>query len=133
MPLEPCPSCTAEHSGCSHCDGLSLKVYPQEYRTEKRQGMVAGGLFAIARTTVERLPWAPYVYPVLYKDCEPVVYWPEDAELDCVLTALGFTNGYLESSSVTPAIHLPELDENYQRWKQETRRRRLDTFAYPRN
>jgi hypothetical protein len=133
--LDPCRHCrgTGASPGagaCAACQGsgkdprgLCLRVYPREERLLHNHGKVAGTLFAVARGTVERLPWAPYMYPIMYnqQDGTPVVYWGEDATLDVTLTSMGFLNGYVESPTLTPALHLPELNRTYQEWKMSAR------------
>jgi hypothetical protein len=103
--------------------GLRLRTYPVQDRTVGDIGRVAGTLFAISRAAVATLKSAPYLYPILSRqdDNSPIVYWAEDATLDVALTRQGFTNGYLETPGLTPAIHLPELDQEYMAWKLKAR------------
>ncbi|MES2975868.1 MAG: hypothetical protein V4757_19780 [Pseudomonadota bacterium] len=102
---------------------LRLMTYPPEDRTVRNTGRVAGGLFAISRASTGKLPWAPYLYPILANDKEePVVYWTEDATLDGALTAAGLTNGYLAADELSPVLHLPELNEAYRQWKLQAQR-----------
>jgi hypothetical protein len=128
--LDPYPQCTPDDSGRESIDrdmislsGMDdpnrpcLKVFPASLRTEQKRGMLAGTLFAISRDTVARLPWAPFIYPVIGRDGKPFIYWPEDGFLDIKLTELGFTNGYLATPGLIPAIHLPELNQEYTKWK----------------
>lgn len=102
--------------------GLRLLTYPREDRTVRNTGRVAGGLFALSRSSIAKLSWAPYLYPILANNNqEPVVYWTEDATLDGALTAAGLTNGYLAGGELVPVIHLPELDPDYMKWKLRAR------------
>jgi hypothetical protein len=130
--FDPCPVCSAGKSsaGCAHCGGsgkdphgLKLRTYPVEERTVNNEGRVAGTLFAVSKAAVAQLKSAPYLYPILTRqeDNSPIVYWSEDATLDVALTGQGFTNGYLEMPWLTPAIHLPELDQGYMQWKLKAR------------
>ena len=131
--LDSCPECngdTADQTACKHCGGsgkdphgLRLRTYPTEDRTVNKFGRIAGTLFAISKEVVEKLKWAPHLYPLRLResDNKPIVYWTEDAELDKALTELGFTNGYLEMTSLTPVIHLPELNPEYMKWKLKAR------------
>lgn len=99
-------------------DGPTLRTYPAADRTVGGVGRVAGGLFAVSRASIALLPWRPRLYPILADaNQEAVPYWTEDASLDHALTVAGRTNGYLESADVVPALHLPDLDEDYARWK----------------
>jgi hypothetical protein len=100
-------------------DGLRLHVHPRELRTVHKRGAVAGTLFAISRAAVSRLPWAPSLYPILLspETNKPVIYWTEDARLDIALAELGLLGGYLDDPGLTPAIHLPELNREYEAWK----------------
>ena len=129
--FDPCPVCsTAEQRvACSYCratgkdpQGLRLRTYPAEDRTKTDLGKVAGTLFAVSKAAVATLEWAPYLYPVLIREHnKPVIYWGEDAALDIALTTRGFTNGYLEMASLSPAVHLPELNQAYMNWKLKAR------------
>jgi len=130
--LDPCPACSAADPspGCPRCrgsgtdpQGLRLRTYPVEDRTVHDLGRVAGTLFAVSKAAVARLRSAPYLYPIVTRqqDNAPIVYWAEDATLDVNLTREGFTNGYLETRGLTPAIHLPELDHEYMQWKRKAR------------
>jgi hypothetical protein len=130
--FDPCPDCLGAGNvpACSRCGGsgkdprgLRLRTYPAEDRTVRKTGRVAGTLFAVSKAAVAKLRWKPYLYPVLTRphDDRPVVYWAEDQVLDMGLTALGFTNGYLEVTGLTPAIHLPELNVEYMQWKLKAR------------
>ena len=131
--LDSCPVCngdTADHTACQHCGGsgkdprgLRLRAYPEEDRLVNKFGRIAGGLFAISKEVVAKLKWAPHIYPLRLRegDNKPIVYWTEDAELDMALTELGFTNGYLEMTSLIPVIHLPELNAEYMNWKLKAR------------
>jgi hypothetical protein len=103
---------------------LRLRVYPPADRTERNVGRVAGTLFAVSAAAVAALPWAPAIYPVLadHGSGRPVVYWSEDGTLDIALTRAGLVNGYLADPTLTPAIHLPELNDEYLRWKVGHRR-----------
>nr|WP_315491419.1 hypothetical protein [uncultured Rhodoferax sp.] len=142
--MDACPSCAnvtswkSLFSRCPRCkgtgmntDGLRLKTYPVETRTIHGKGQVAGGLFAVSRVSLSKLSWAPYLYPFLGDDSnEPVLYWTEDASLDHGLTSAGLINGYLDSSDVNPAIHLPGLNPEYERWKEKAREAPLTTPAF---
>jgi hypothetical protein len=130
--FDPCPVCLSGVDAplCHHCGGsgkdklgLRLRTYPAEDRTVRRVGRVAGTLFAVSKAAVAKLRWAPYLYPILTRkeDNKPIVYWAEDGVLDTALTVLGFTNGYLEVTGLTPAIHLPELNNDYLVWKLKAR------------
>lgn len=133
VPIDPCLRCgetgKVGSMACPACrgsgknpNGLQLRVYPAEDRTVHKVGRVAGGLFAVSRDAVRTLPWGPNLYPfVLSESNQPIVYWTEDAELDAALTAAGRVNGYLQGGSYVPAIHLPDLDPDYLRWKSEAR------------
>jgi hypothetical protein len=103
--------------------GLRLRTYSPKDRLDNNLGKVAGGLFAISKSSVAKTKFAPYLYPILTRqdDNRPIVYWAEDATLDVALTHEGLTNGYLEMPNLTPAIHLPELDEEYTQWKLKAR------------
>jgi len=104
-------------------DAVRLMTYPAEDRTVRNTGRIAGGLFAISRASVGKLPWAPYFYPILANDKnEPVVYWTEDATLDGALTAAGLVNGYLAAEDLNPVLHLPELNDAYRQWKLKAQR-----------
>ncbi len=96
-----------------------IRVFPVEKRLKEGRGFVAGTLFAISKETVEKLPCCPDMYPILVDERAKqfVVYWNEDAWLDIELTKYSLINGYLERSDLIPAIHLPELDMEYQKWK----------------
>lgn len=128
--MDTCPICKDSgkfvgYTVCLRCGGLGkdpsglrLHVYPKEDRTLLNTGRVAGGLFAISKASVSKLPWAPHLYPILSNlNQEPVLYWTEDATLDGALTAAGLINGYLDGNELTPVIHLPELNEAYKQWK----------------
>jgi len=126
--MDPCPRCGRK--GCADCagsgddpHGLRLLTFPAAARTEEGTGKVAGGLFAVSRNALAKLSWAPYLYPILQrgKAQKPVLYWAEDALLDGRLTELGFVNGYLDMPTLTPAIHLPELNARYLSWKNDAR------------
>jgi len=130
--FDPCPACsTAKTSrGCPHCRGsgkdprgLRLRTFSAKDRTVNNLGKVAGGLFAVSKAAIAKTKFAPYLYPILTRqgDNSPIVYWTEDATLDVALTIEGFTNGYLEMPGLTPAIHLPELDQEYMQWKLKAR------------
>lgn len=134
--FDPCPRCrkpgfTAFGQACAACagtgkdpKGLHLLTFPTEDRTLRNKGKVAGGLFALSKAAVLKLPWAPHPYPILTgADQKPAVYWTEDATLDHALTVAGLINGYLEGDEHVPVIHLPELDPAYMRWKLEARER----------
>ena len=135
--LDACPRCgvsgaTAGGGTCDVCQGsgrdpkgLCLHVFPREDRLERNLGKVAGTLFAIARESVAKLPWAPYLYPPMYdpKDGSPIVYWAEDGALDVKLTEIGYLNGYIQSPDLIPAIHLPELSKEFAQWKIAANRR----------
>lgn len=100
--------------------GPRLMVYPAEDRTVRNMGRIAGGVFALPRSALQKLPWAPRLYPVLLNpEQKPVVYWTEDASLDCALTVAGLTNGYLYGSEHEPALELPELNTAYATWKRK--------------
>lgn len=117
------------NTGCLKCGGLGrnpkglrLRTYPREDRTVRNTGKIAGGLFAVSKASINRLPWAPYLYPILTTaEQKPAVYWTEDASLDFGLTNSGLINGYLEGSELTPVIHLPELNPDYIQWKLQAR------------
>ena len=96
---------------------LRLKIFDPTFRTEQKRGMIGGGLFAVSRANVAKLPWAPDIYDVINKNGQAVVYYSEDATLDDALTKLGLINGYLDNHGLTPVIHLPELNREYQAWK----------------
>ena len=82
----------------------------------------------MAKASVRKLPWAPYLYPILTNaEQKPAVYWTEDASLDFGLTNAGLLNGYLEGAEYTPVLHLPELDQDYVRWKAKARNEPLAT------
>ena len=133
--IDPCPLCALDCSSpkisaCPHCggnrkdpNGLRLRTYPPEDRTVRNIGKVAGGLFSISTAAIATLPWSPYLYPILtVKGTDrPVVYWTEDASLDAALTNAGLVNGYLDGLQHMPAIHLPEMDEQYTDWKRRAR------------
>lgn len=141
--LDPCNACTGANkllnaTTCQICGGTGvdaggqrLRTYPAQDRTEKMQAKIAGGLFAVSKSSVDRLPWAPYLYPILTTaDHKPAVYWTEDASLDFGLTKAGLLNGYLDNMDFPPAIHLPDLDEAYVQWKRMARNDPLLTPAY---
>ena len=126
--FDRCPVCSAAkpRRDCPHCggsgkdpQGLRLRTYSAKDRTVNRLGKVAGGLFAVSKSAVSKTEYAPYLYPILTRqgDNSPIVYWSEDATLDVALASKGFMNGYLEMPRLTPAIHLPELDQEYMQWK----------------
>lgn len=132
--LDPCPICTRAEkpvvdAKCPRCeglgkdpDGLRLRTYLKEDRTVHNTGRVAGGLFALSKASIEKLPWAPYLYPILANaNQEPVLYWTEDATLDGGLAAAGLINGYLDGNELSPVIHLPELNKDYAQWKLQAR------------
>ncbi|KQU71408.1 hypothetical protein ASE08_08090 [Rhizobacter sp. Root16D2] len=134
--FDACPRCRkpgfpAFGQACEVCGGtgkdptgLRLRTYPVEDRTVHKKGKVAGGLFAVSKAAIGKLPWAPHPYPILTgADQMPAVYWTEDATLDHGLTVAGLINGYLEGDEHIPAIHLPELDPAYMRWKLQARER----------
>lgn len=133
--FDHCPVCTSAvmplgNSKCSACGGLGhdlqglrLWTYPKEDRTVHNMGRIAGGLFAISKASIAMLSSAPYIYPILTSaDGDPIVYWTEDATLDGALTAVGLVNGYLRGSELNPVIHLPDLNEDYVKWKLEARK-----------
>jgi len=131
--FDACPVCAAatQLTACHHCrgsgkdpHGLRLRTYSAKDRTANNLGKVAGGLFAVSKSAVAKTQFAPYLYPILTRqgDNSPIVYWSEDATLDTALAGIGFTNGYLEMPDLTPAIHLPELDEEYMQWKLKARK-----------
>jgi len=111
----------SSHTAAGGNVALRIKTFDQAFRTEQNRGMIGGGLFAIASDNVAKLPWAPDIYPVIGQDGKPAVYWSEDARLDIELTRLGMLNGYLDDPILTPVIHLPELDGEYQEWKVKAR------------
>lgn len=138
--FDPCENCSRlvrpiRNTGCLKCGGLGwnpkglrLRTYPREDRTVRKIGKIAGGLFAISRVAIQKLPWSPYLYPILTNtEQKPVVYWTEDASLDFALTSAGLINGYLEDPELTPVIHLPELNEDYVQWKSQARNSPLTT------
>lgn len=140
--LDPCTAgCNAGRklfSGCTACGGLGrdraglqLLTYPPEDRLVRKTGRVAGGLFAVSKAALAKTPWAPHLYPILAdRNGEPVPYWTEDASLDHALTQAGLLNGYLQSPQVNPAIHLPDLDDDFARWKKKAREAPLQTAAF---
>ena len=109
------------NSTAGDCEGLRLKVFDKSFRTEHNRGMIGGCLFAVSRDNIAKLSWAPDIYPVNSRDGKAVIYWAEDAVLDVALTKLGLINGYLDNPNLTPVIHLPELNQEYQAWKDKAR------------
>ena len=109
------------HAAAGDRGRLRLKVFDQTFRTKHSIGMIGGGLFAIARDNVAKLPWAPDIYPLIKQDGKAVIYCAEDTVLDVELTKLGLLNGYLENPRLTPVIHLPEVNQEYQAWKANAR------------
>jgi hypothetical protein len=132
--FDPCPICsridvTSKNDQCPVCAGfghdplgLRLWTYPMEDRTVHNTGRIAGGLFAVSKASIAKLSSAPYLYPILAdSNGDPIVYWTEDATLDGALTAAGLVNGYLHGNEQSPAIHLPDLNDDYVKWKIEAR------------
>lgn len=140
--FDPCPAgCINGRKllgACSTCgglgkdrNGLQLLTFPPEDRLIKTKGKIAGGLFAVSRAAASRLPWAPHLYPILTDRAdEPIPYWTEDASLDHGLTQIGLINGYLQNAEVTPAIHLPDLNESYVEWKKKAREAPQETAGF---
>lgn len=96
--------------------GKSNQRYDLSVRPEsdisKDIGFVAGGVFGLTAETVQTR-----LNGKIYTDT-PYVYYGEDAVLDLTLLRQGTINGYLQG---TQALHLPELDQPYQDWKNKMR------------